>query len=130
MFESFENAEPYSAPQPKPRGNGGARTRSAGAPGSPEDRVPPHNLDAEQGLLASIIIDGGGDILNVCVEKKLRPEYFFGTAHQVIFDALLSLGANNKGIDEITLCEELRSRAEKQLAEARAVRSLRHERRK
>ncbi|MGN0860425.1 MAG: replicative DNA helicase [Candidatus Spyradosoma sp.] len=111
MFESFENAEPYSAPQPKPRGNGGARTRPAGAPGAPEDRVPPHNLDAEQGLLASIIIDGGGDILNVCVEKKLRPEYFFGTAHQVIFDALLSLSANNKGIDEITLCEELRSRA-------------------
>ncbi len=111
MSESFENAEPFSAPAPKPRGNGSSRGRAASAPSVPEGRVPPHNLDAEQGLLASIIIDGGGDILNTCVEKKLRPEYFFGTAHQLIFDALLSLSSSNKGIDEITLCEELRSRS-------------------
>ena len=26
------------------------------------DRVPPHNLDAERGLIASIIIDGGDKI--------------------------------------------------------------------
>ncbi|MBQ8722766.1 MAG: hypothetical protein IJY80_00585, partial [Opitutales bacterium] len=111
MSESFENAEPYSAPAPKPRGNVATRNRfQPGRTGTTDERVPPHNLDAEQGLLASVIIDGGGDILNTCVEKKLRPEYFFGTAHQLIFDSLLALSASGKGIDEITLCEELRSR--------------------
>lgn len=111
MSESFENAEPYSAPAPKPRGNAATRNRfQPDRTGTNDERVPPHNLDAEQGLLASVIIDGGGDILNTCVEKKLRPEYFFGTAHQLIFDSLLALSASGKGIDEITLCEELRSR--------------------
>lgn len=111
MSDSFENAAPYSAPATKPRGNAAARVRgnAAGTDGA-DDRVPPHNLDAEQGLLASIVIDGGGDILNSCIERKIRPEYFFNTAHQLIFEALLALNGNGKGIDEITLCEQLRSR--------------------
>lgn len=104
MTESSENAKLSSAAA-RPRGNASART-ATGA----EMRVPPHNLDAEQSLLASIIIDGGGDVLNLCVERKIRSEYFFGTAHQLIFDALLALSSAGKGIDEITLCEELRSR--------------------
>lgn len=110
MQESFENAEAFPPAAPKPRGNAAPRTRGNVAASGNDERIPPHNLDAEQGLLASIIIDGGGDILNTCVERKIRPEYFFGTTHQLIFDALLALSATNKGIDEITLCEELRSR--------------------
>lgn len=113
MSESFENAEPFPAKAPKPRGNGALRIRGgAGTPlaDAADERIPPHNIDAEQGLLASVIIDGGGDILNSCVEKKVRPEYFFNTAHQLIFEALLALSSGGKGIDEITLCEQLRSR--------------------
>lgn len=72
------------------------------------DRVPPHNLDAEQGLLAAIIIDGGGNTLSEAIEKKIRPEYFFSTAHQVIYEAVSSLQNDSQGIDEITLCERLR----------------------
>ena len=111
MSDSFENANPFPATAPRPRGNGFSRGNAhAGTPRGPEDRIPPHNTEAEQGLLASIIIDGGGEILSICAEKRVRPEYFFSTAHQLIFDALLSLYSNGKGIDEITLCEELRSR--------------------
>ena len=111
MSDSFENANPFPATAPRPRGNGFSRGNAhAGTPRGPEDRIQPHNTEAEQGLLASIIIDGGGEILSICAEKRVRPEYFFSTAHQLIFDALLSLYSNGKGIDEITLCEELRSR--------------------
>ena len=43
------------------------RSRRAAEPNY-GDRVPPHNLDAERGLIASIIIDGG-DTLQRCLEQ-------------------------------------------------------------
>ncbi|MBQ8445611.1 MAG: hypothetical protein IJX22_04410, partial [Opitutales bacterium] len=111
MSESFENAEPYSAPAPKPRGNVATHPRQPKQTAStPEDRVPPHNVEAEQAILAAIIIDDGGDILNTCIEKKVTPEYFFKTEHQIIYDACLKLSAANTVIDEITLKNFLEDR--------------------
>lgn len=40
-------------------------------------RVPPHNVDAEEGLLACCVLDGGADILTACLESRFRPEAFF-----------------------------------------------------
>lgn len=71
------------------------------------DRVPPHNLDAERGLIASVIIDGG-DTLQQCLQERLMPEHFFSPAHQDIFRAAIELSQRNVGIDEITLVEQLR----------------------
>ena len=73
-----------------------------------EGRVPPHNLDAERGLMASILIDGG-DTLQVCLQERISPEHFFSPAHQDIFIAAVALSQRNVGIDEITLSEELRT---------------------
>lgn len=112
MAESFENAAPYQPPRNNARAGAKFRARGSAGDDVPEDRIPPNNIEAEQGLLASIIIDDGGDILNSCVEKKIRAEYFFSAAHQLIFEALLTLNAAGKSIDEITLCEELRSRGD------------------
>ncbi|MDR3228769.1 MAG: replicative DNA helicase [Puniceicoccales bacterium] len=89
----------YINPDPPP-------PRPAAAGGAPE-RVMPHNLDAEQGLLASCILNP--DVLGESLGEKLRPEYFYSVQHQTIFHALAELGAANvKGVDEITLCEALR----------------------
>lgn len=71
------------------------------------DRVPPHNLDAERGLIASIVIDGG-DTLQRCLEQRVTPDYFFDPKHQDIFAAALALSQDSMGIDEITLTERLR----------------------
>jgi len=76
------------------------------------DRVPPHNLDAEQGLLASIILEGGGDILTQCLAAKLKPEYFFNTAHQIIFEAAVELNLAGKSVDDITLPDILNKKGE------------------
>ena len=76
------------------------------------DRVPPHNIDAEQGLLASIILEGGGDILTQCLAAKLKPEYFFNTAHQIIFEAAVELNLDGKSVDDITLPEILHRKGE------------------
>ncbi|MDR2862631.1 MAG: replicative DNA helicase [Puniceicoccales bacterium] len=85
------------------------RQREAAPASSPAatDRVPPHNLDAEQGLLASCIIESGGEILNECIAQKINPDYFFTVPHQLIFRALIELQSASIPIDEISLCHAL-----------------------
>ncbi len=75
------------------------------------DRVPPHNLDAERGLLASVLIDGG-DTLQACLQDRLIAGHFFSPAHQDIFQAAIDLSQQNIGIDEITLTEQLRRKGQ------------------
>lgn len=91
-------------PPPAPR-----RKRAEKIPPPMSERIPPHNLDAEQGLLASIILDAGGNILADCVENKITPDFFFTPAHQHLYQAILNLSEKYTGIDEITLCESCRS---------------------
>jgi replicative DNA helicase len=71
------------------------------------DRVPPHNLDAERGLIASIIIDGG-ETLQRCLAEKITPDYFFDPKHQDIYRTAVALSQESTGIDEITITERLR----------------------
>ena len=82
------------------------RQRREAAP-SYGDRVPPHNLDAERGLIASIVIDGG-DTLQRCLEQRVTPDYFFDPKHQDIYEIAVKLAQASTGIDEITLTEQLR----------------------
>lgn len=78
----------------------------------PQDRIPPHNQDAEQGLLASVILEGGGEILAICREHRLTPKHFFNTAHQIIYEAMLSLAGDGKSVDEITIANHLNNTGE------------------
>ncbi|MGB0334953.1 MAG: replicative DNA helicase [Opitutales bacterium] len=77
---------------------------------SPDDevRVQPHSIEAEEGLLAACLIDGGREILTECIEAKIAPEFFFKTAHQEIYRALISLYETGDPVDEILLLEYLR----------------------
>jgi replicative DNA helicase len=92
-----------SRPRPRTDSSSGARPPAPGG-----DRVAPHNIDAEQGLLASCLLENGGDILNECLAMKLRAEYFYRPPHQIIFEALTAL--YNAGIppDEILLANKLK----------------------
>lgn len=73
-------------------------------------RIPPHSLEAEEGLLGSCLIDPGAEILNACMEIGLKPESFFKPAHQVIFHVMQKLYAENSGVDEVTVLDALSSR--------------------
>jgi replicative DNA helicase len=77
---------------------------------SPDDevRVQPHSIEAEEGLLAACLIDGGREILTECIEAKIAPEFFFKTSHQEIYRALISLYETGDPVDEILLLEYLR----------------------
>jgi replicative DNA helicase len=112
-FSSSPAMSVASAPRPRPRSDstGAARPSDAGGAGGAAragERIAPHNIDAEQGLLASCLLENGQDVLNDCLASKLRPEYFYRSAHQIIFEALCDL--NKAGIppDEILLSSKLK----------------------
>jgi replicative DNA helicase len=69
----------------------------------------PHNLEAESGLLACLIMDGGADVMADCLSQHLTAEAFFHPNHQIIFEALLGLYQENKPADLVLLAEKLKS---------------------
>jgi replicative DNA helicase len=97
-FNSFGDGNP----------NGPGRgTRSE--PGSLSDRLPPQHLEAERGVLGSILLDN--EVMHDIV-VFLRTEDFYRDAHQVIYAAIRELYDKNKGIDAVTLAEELKHRGQ------------------
>jgi replicative DNA helicase len=71
--------------------------------------MPPHNLEAEQGVLGSILWEN--EILHDVV-GFLRVEDFYRDTHQVIYAAIRDMYELRKGIDAVTLADELRRRGQ------------------
>src|SRR5688572_17583968 len=72
------------------------------------DRLPPHSIEAEQGVLGCVMLSPN-DCLGICLEKfKKGVEVFYDLRHQVIFDTLVEMYDGKKAIDLITLQENLK----------------------
>src|SRR5881409_3128203 len=71
-------------------------------------RSPPHSVEAEQGVLGSMLISPREAILE-CVEK-INEEYFYVPAHQTIYNVLVDLWNAGEAIDLITFTQVLRDR--------------------
>lgn len=69
-----------------------------------DPKVPPHDLDAENSVLAAILIDKDAMIK---VSEILKPDSFYSKANQVIFSAMLELYDKRMTIDVITLKDQL-----------------------
>lgn len=71
------------------------------------DKVPPHNIEAEQSLLGAMLIsqDAIPEILEV-----LTPEAFYTEAHRKIYETIVDLYARGEPADPITLAEALSGR--------------------
>jgi len=69
------------------------------------DRLPPHNLDAERGVLGSVLLDQ-----NMCddVALILRPEDFYADANEKLFAHVLAMHDAGGRIDVTLLTERLR----------------------
>ena len=52
------------------------------------DRLPPHNLEAEQAVLGAILMDPQALTL---VAERLRPDDFYRQGHQRLFQAMLNV---------------------------------------
>src|SRR5213076_3044465 len=109
----------WTGEKPRKAGNGadrGSAARSGGKvfpsspTGSAQDihRTPPHSVDAEQGVLGSMLISPR-DTIAECVEK-INEEYFYVPAHQTIYTVLVELWNAGQAIDLITFTQVLRDR--------------------
>jgi len=71
------------------------------------DRLPPHSIEAEQCLLASMMLDK--EVIGQVVQLVQR-DAFFQADHQIIFDILLKLYEQNKPVNVVIVREELLKR--------------------
>ena len=67
-------------------------------------KLPPQNIEAEQAVLAGILLDNGA--INRVLEA-MQPGDFYKENHRKIFSAMLDLSDANEGIDLISLPERL-----------------------
>ncbi|MEK6527391.1 MAG: replicative DNA helicase [Nitrospirota bacterium] len=68
------------------------------------DRLPPQNIEAEQSVLASVLLEN--ETLSSVVEI-LIPDDFYKNSHKKIFQSMLDLYSKGEPIDLITLTEQL-----------------------
>ncbi|MBN2908148.1 replicative DNA helicase [Polycladomyces sp. WAk] len=71
------------------------------------DRLPPHNLEAEQAVLGAILIDPSS---LVTVTERLRPEDFYRQGHQRLFQVMIELSERGEPLDLVTITSELQDR--------------------
>ena len=68
------------------------------------ERLLPHNTEAEEALIGSLLIDGE------CIARiapTLQPGDFYRERNQLCYDAALALSNRNQAIDQTTLASEL-----------------------
>src|SRR5918999_1180666 len=71
------------------------------------DRLPPHSIEAEMCLLASMMLDK--EMIGTALQVVDR-DAFYQADHQIIFDILVRLYEQNKPVDAIIVREELAKR--------------------
>lgn len=72
-------------------------------------KPPPHSIEAEQGVLGSMLISPQ-DAIGACIAEGITCEYFYVPAHQTLFNILVELWTDGAAIDLITFTEVLRNR--------------------
>ncbi|MGH9110212.1 MAG: replicative DNA helicase [Acidimicrobiales bacterium] len=101
MVQAFDdNRTRRLRPAPGP-GNGGAPSPGGGP------RLPPHDLDAEESLLGSMLLSS--DAVTAAIERCAAGD-FYKPAHGHIFVAILSLFERGEPVDAVTVADELRRR--------------------
>jgi hypothetical protein len=80
-----------------------ARVRTSGS----ADRLPPHSIEAEQGILGCVLLDPG--CLRTVVDR-LAPagEVFYDLRHQLIYRAMEGLLVDGTAVDLLTLANRLK----------------------
>jgi len=98
--------------------NGGAsgdfkksRRKTSNTADAPKvDRLPPHSIEAEQGVLGCVLLSPN-DCMGECIEK-LKPGHlvFYDLRHQCLFQTLMEMYDEKQAIDLITLQQRLKNK--------------------
>ena len=74
------------------------------------DRLPPHSIEAEQGVLGCVLLSPH-DCLGECVEKlKNGSEVFYDLRHRTVYELLVEMYDQKHAIDLITLQQKLKDK--------------------
>lgn len=68
-------------------------------------KLPPHNIEAEKGLLCCILLDN--DTMFISDGLMMAPADFYQKEHQMIFEGMKDLWGSRKTIDVVTLSDAL-----------------------
>jgi replicative DNA helicase len=71
------------------------------------ERLPPHDVEAEEAVIASLLVDGEAIFK---IAPVLQPGDFFREKNAWAYDACLALWGRNEAINQITLAHELARR--------------------
>ncbi|ARU46963.1 replicative DNA helicase [Corynebacterium silvaticum] len=93
----------YAPRMPDGEGRSYSLRRREAAPTS-EFRQPPHDVEAEQGVLGAMLLSPQTVIEIV---EVLTPEDFYRPAHQLIYSAMIDLFSDNKEIDPVIVAARL-----------------------
>jgi replicative DNA helicase len=89
---------------------GGRRQRVALADPSRVDRLPPHSLEAEQGVLGCVLL-APHESLGTCIERlKTGAEVFYDLRHRLLYDLLVGMLEAKEPIDLLTVQQRLKDR--------------------
>jgi replicative DNA helicase len=70
-------------------------------------KMPPQNIEAEQSVLGSLLIDKDAIVK---IAESLKPDHFYRDQHAEIFNAILALYEKRLPADVVTLTDELKAR--------------------
>jgi replicative DNA helicase len=74
------------------------------------DRLPPHSIEAEQGVLGCVLL-APHECMGECIEKmKAGPDVFYDLRHRTIFETLIEMYDHKEAVDLITLQQRLKDR--------------------
>src|SRR5687767_4112986 len=86
------------------------RKRSSDHAVSSIDRLPPHSIPAEQGVLGCVFLSPH-DCMDECVSKFPQgKEVFYNLRHQVIYEVLVEMHDRKEAIDVITVQQRLKDK--------------------
>lgn len=73
------------------------------------EKVPPQNLEAEQSLIGSLLLDKEAIVK---ITDQITPEDFYADKHRTIFEAMVDLYRRHEPIDILSLSNRLQERDE------------------
>jgi len=73
------------------------------------DRIPPHNIEAEQSLLGAMMLSKEAAASAI---EIVNADDFYRDSHRIVFKAILNLSSVSEPIDPITVGEELKRMGE------------------
>src|ERR1044071_4622654 len=72
------------------------------------DRLPPHSVEAEQGVLGCALLSPN-ECMGECIEKlKAASDIFYDLRHRTIYEVLVTMYDAKEAIDLITLQQRLK----------------------